>query len=435
MTVVTPDAQTPSLTLSAEDTMRACLNRVAERDCEVRAWAHLDRDLALEYAREADEREPRSVLHGVPIGLKDIIETGDQPTGYGSPIWAGHRPEKDAEAVRRLREAGAVIMGKTTSTEFATYQPTLTMNPHNPTHTPGGSSSGSAAAVADGQVQIALGTQTAGSVNRPGSFCGVFTLKPTFNRWPFQGVLPVALEFDTLGGFARDPRDLARLDAVLSTPRPEGTSVRSRSLPELSRLRVGVVRGPWWDRAEPAAAAMLGSVADRLASLVGVVENLDMPAALGNLQDSHASLQSLEAGWYLREMMAPDPSGVSDLLKGHIAAAQAMTADEVQFARVALRDAREFVSAAFASYDVLITLAAPGEAPDTLEFTGDPAFNRLASTAGIPSAGLPVGTGDHGLPLGLQIMAPRDADQALMDLVCTLTHVVGLSSVPDLPAA
>lgn len=210
--------------------------------------------------------------------------------------------------------------------------------------------------------------------------------------------------------------------------------MRTRTLPELPNLRVGIVRGPWWDRAEPEAAAMLESVADQLSSLADAVESIDMPEALANLQDSHASLQSLEAGWYLREMIAKDPSGVSDLLKGHIAAAQAMTADEVQFARVALRDAREFVAAAFASYDVLITLAAPGEAPGTLEITGDPAFNRLASTAGVPAAGLPVGVGAHGMPLGLQIMAPKDADQALMELVCTLTHKVGLASVPALPA-
>jgi amidase len=428
----TDETLTPSLTTTSREAVTAALARVAERDCEVRAWAHLDPDLALSYADAADATERRSPLHGVPIGLKDIIETGDQPTSYGSEAWVGHRPERDAESVRRLRAAGAVILGKTTSTEFATYQPTGTMNPHNPEHTPGGSSSGSAAAVADGQVQIALGTQTAGSVNRPGSFCGVFTLKPTYGRWPFQGVLPVALSFDTLGGFARDPRDLARLDAVLSSPRPEGTGVRTRSLPALAGLRVGVIRGPWFGKAESAAVAMLAAVAAQLGTLVSVVRDIEMPPELANLDTSHASIQSLEAGWYLRDRIARDPSKVSDLLKGHIAAAAALSSDEQQFARTALRDARTFAGDALSQVDVLITLAAPGEAPHSLDSTGDPAFNRLASTAGLPSAGLPVGVGEHGLPLGLQIIAPHDADQALMRLVVELT-LAGLSAIPDLP--
>ena len=433
--MTTSSTRSTSVTESSTAAVTACLARVQERDCEVRAWAHLDPAQALAAAAEADATEPLSSLHGVTVGLKDIIETGDMPTAYGSPIWLGHRPERDAVSVRRLREAGAVIMGKTTTTEFATYQPTITMNPHDHTHTPGGSSAGSAAAVADGQVQIALGTQTAGSVNRPGSFCGVFTLKPTYNRWPFEGVLPVALEFDTLGGFARDPRYLARLDAVLSSPRPEGTATRTRVLPPLDRLRIGVIRGPWWDRAEPEAAMMLADVAARLSAHAASVEDLEMPAELGSLQQSHASLQNLEAGFYLEEMISPDPSKASALLKRHIADAKALSADEVQLARAALRDARAFAADAFTRVDVLLTLAAPGEAPETLESTGDPAFNRLASTAGIPAAGLPVGTGSHGLPLGLQVIGPANADQALMDLVCQLTFDVGISAVPDLPQA
>jgi Asp-tRNA(Asn)/Glu-tRNA(Gln) amidotransferase A subunit family amidase len=423
----------PSLTGTSRAAVSGCLNRVAERDCEVRAWAHLDRHLALRYATEADQAEPVSPLHGVPVGLKDIIDTADQPTSYGSPAWIGHRPQRDAESVRRLRAAGAVIMGKTTTTEFATYQPTLTMNPHDQEHTPGGSSSGSAAAVADGQVQIALGTQTAGSVNRPGSFCGVFTLKPTYGRWPFAGVLPVALSFDTLGGFARDPRDLGRLDTVLSSPRADGAPARTRALPPLSELRVGVVRGPWFDRAEPAAADMLAWAAGQLGALAGEVRDVAVPAELAALQDAHADIQSLEAGWYLRDMIARNPDKVSELLKGHIAAAQALDADQQQLCRAALRDARAFARDALSEVDVLITLAAPGEAPHSLESTGDPAFNRLASTAGLPAAGLPVGTGERGLPLGLQIIGPPHADRSLMELVITLTHDVGLAAVPALP--
>lgn len=429
-----PIGATPALTGSAVESFEQHVARIQQRDADVKAWAYLDLDLARSAAEAADAVAPKSSIHGITVGLKDIIETGDQPTGYGSPIWEGHRPAQDAVAVRRLREAGAVIMGKTTTTEFATYEPTATRNPRNLGHTPGGSSSGSAAAVADGQVQVALGTQTAGSVNRPGSFCGDFTLKPTFNRWPFQGVLPVALTFDTLGGFARDPRDLARLDYVLSSPRPEGGQVRTRTLPALSELRVGVVTGPWWNLAEPEAAAMLESVADELRTLVRDVKDAPMPAALSDLQTAHALTQSLEAGFWLVDMMAPDPSRVSDLLKGHIASAKALNADQIEYNLSVLRDTRAFVADAFEKFDVLITLAAPGEAPITLETTGDPAFNRLASTAGVPSAGVPVGVGAHGLPLGLQIIAPANADQALMELVVNLSENFDIGAFPGIPA-
>jgi amidase len=366
--------------------------------------------------------------------LKDIIDTGDQPTSYGSLLWSEHRPVEDAEAVRRLREAGAVIMGKTTTTEFATYNPTVTMNPHNNMHTPGGSSSGSAAAVADGQVRIALGTQTAGSINRPGSFCGVFTFKPTFNRWPFNGVLPVSLTFDTLGGFSRDPSDLAKLDAVLASPRPDGTPTRTRILPPLPKLRIGVMRGPWFDRAEPAAADMLEVVADRLRGLVDLVADVDVPAELAALQSAHANIQSLEAGWYLRDMISPNPDKVSDLLKNTIAEAHAMSADEIESCRAVLAETRVFAVRVFDDFDIVITLAAPGEAPRSLSSTGDPAFNRFASTAGLPSAGMPVGNGPTDLPLGLQIVGPPDSDQALLDIVSRLTFDEAISAIPELPA-
>lgn len=425
---------TTTQTVSSEQAVAEHLARIAARDAAVGAWAHLDPDLALEQARAADRVAARTPLHGRPVGLKDIIDTADQPTGYGSPAWTGFRPADDAVAVQRLRAAGAVIMGKTTTTEFATYKPTATRNPHNPAHTPGGSSSGSAAAVADGQVRLALGTQTAGSVNRPGSFCGVFTIKPSFGRWPFTGVLPVALSFDTLGAFARDPRDLAELDAVLADPAPDGSATRDHALPPLAELRIGLLRGPWFDRAEPAAADMLQRSADTLAGLVGSLIEVETPPELEQLQTAHADIQSLEAGWYLQQMIKRSPTQVSDLLKGEIAHAHSLTADEQEFRRNALREAAIFAHLTLERYDVLVTLAAPGEAPATLESTGDPAFNRLASTAGLPAAGLPVGTGPHGLPLGLQLIGPRHGDRALLALVAALTFEHGLASVPPLPA-
>jgi amidase len=417
---------------TSERQLRTCLERVDARDAVVLAWAHLDRDHALAQARAADAQGERSEIHGIPVGLKDIIETQDQPTAYGSPIWEGHRPSRDARAVTRLREAGAVIMGKTTTTEFATYHPTNTRNPHNPEHTPGGSSSGSAAAVADAQVTLALGTQTAGSVNRPGSFCGVFTLKPTYGRWPFTGVLPVALTFDTLGGFTRSPQQLAALDRVLSGSAASSDDAPATELPELSGLRIGWLHEPWLGRAEPEALAMVDDVAAQLGT-VSKLGRLEVPAELGELQTAHASIQNREAAQALRTLIAPAPSRISPLLAEHLAAGAAMTADEVQHALRVLREVRSFVTRAFEDFDVLLTLAAPGEAPTPRDSTGDPAFNRLTSTAGVPAVGVPVGRGARGLPLGIQLIGPAHGDQALLRVVTEAARVLGVPTPTELP--
>lgn len=195
------------------------------------------------------------------------------------------------------------------------------------------------------------------------------------------------------------------------------------------------MRGPWWDRAEPEAAAMLQSVADQLRAVAGSVVDLDVPDHLGALQHAHATIQSVEAGFYLRDMIAPDPSKVSALLAHHLAEAAALSADQVEAYRATLRDVRSFGAETMRTHDVLITLAAPGEAPASRETTGDPAFNRFASTTGFPAVGLPVGTGAHGLPLGLQIIAPENADQALVELACRLTFDMGLSAIPPLPGS
>ena len=433
MTATFQRPRSSCLAKTSQEAIEEQLQRIAERDDVVGAWAHLDPELARLQAAKADAERPRSTLHGMSVGLKDIIETSDQPTGYGSPMWAGHRPAHDAEAVRRLRRAGAIVMGKTTTTEFATYHPTQTRNPHNLDHTPGGSSSGSAAAVADGQVRLALGTQTAGSVLRPGSFCGVFTVKPTYGRWPFTGVLPVALTFDTLGGFARDPRDLLQLDSVLSEPDLGASIADNQPLPPVSELRVGIVRGPWWDRAESEAQQMLQDCIAVISGLVDSVQDVDTPTELAALEGAHSLIQSLEAGAFLAPMIGRDPRRISDLLRQELAEAAAASADTVQSARTVLHAARSFVAHTWDHVDLLVTLAAPGEAPRGMTHTGDPVFNRLASTAGTPAIGLPIGRGAHGLPLGLQIIAPSSTDRALLSLAVYLTDVVGLADIPSLP--
>ncbi len=409
-----------------------CLERIAARDHAIGAWAHLDPDLALEQARARDAEPRRSALHGIPFGLKDIIETGDQPTGYGSELWEGWRPDRDAEVVRRLRRDGAVILGKTTTTEFATYRPTRTRNPHGLEHTPGGSSSGSAAAVADGQVPLALGTQTAGSVLRPGSFCGVFTLKPTYGRWPFDGVLPVALTFDTVGGFARHPAWLGALDESLAS---DGVHTPdSVVLPALRDMRVGVLRPPWADRATPAAARMLEEFRSGISEVVAEVRDIEVPAELAALDDAHTLIMAAEASAALAERIhRSHPERISDQLHAFLFAGRTAPASDIQRARRVLRSARAFVDRAFADVDLLLTLAAPGEAPAGLTSTGDPVFNKLASVSGCPAVGLPAGRGVHGLPLGIQLIAPAHADQALVRVATSLTDGVGLAARPQVP--
>ena len=412
---------------TAAATLQQYLDRIGLRDNAVRAWAHLDPELAHTQARALDTESPRTALHGVPIGVKDIIDTADQPTGYGSEMWAGHRPVRDADVIARLRDAGAVILGKTATTEFATYQPSVTRNPHNLEHTPGGSSSGSAAAVADGQVPIALGTQTAGSVLRPGSYCGVFTLKPTYHRWPFDGVLPVALSFDTVGAFARHPAWLGELDAVL-THRPGAAS-----LPATDRLRVGVLRTPWSDRATPAAAAALDRFTAGLAELGAQVIDIDVPADLADLDGGHTLLMAAEAASALQPRLHGDGRGISNQLAAFLATGRAATPNAVQQARAVIQACTRFTTAALHRVDVLVTLAATGEAPHGLGSTGDPVFNKLASVTGLPAVGLPVGTGAAGLPLGVQIIGPPQADHALVRIATCLTDRAGLTARCALP--
>ncbi|MGX6509943.1 amidase [Rhodococcus sp. SJ-2] len=438
MTAVSgPTAPTSPITDILADEHRSvaaverCLARIEERDETIMAWAHVDPELALSQASARDSEQRRSPLHGIPFGIKDIIDTDDQPTAYGSELWKGHRPDGDAEVVRRLRRDGAVIMGKTTTTEFATYRPTETRNPHHTGHTPGGSSSGSAAAVADGQVPLALGTQTAGSVLRPGSFCGVFTLKPTYGRWPFDGVLPVALTFDTVGAFARHPAWLGAIDESLSTAGhvPPPATV----LAPLRELRVGVLRPPWDDRATPAAAALLEDFTSGLRGLVSDIVDVQIPADLADLDDAHTLLMAAEASAALAERIhGSRPGSVSRQLTNFLQSGREAPSNAIQSARTVLRRARTVVDRLFDDLDLLVTLAAPGEAPVIGTGTGDPVFNKLASVSGCPAVGLPAGRGVHGLPLGIQLVAPAHADQALVRIATCLTDRAGLAARPGI---
>ncbi|MCC3312417.1 amidase [Nocardia africana] len=417
---------------SSISTVERYLDRVAERDEFIRAWAFLDPDLVRAQARALDAESPRSPLHGIPVGIKDIVDTADQPTAYGSSLWSGHRPGRDAEAVRRLRAAGALIFGKTATTEFATYEPARTRNPHNLDHTPGGSSSGSAAAVADGQVPIALGTQTAGSVLRPGSYCGVFTLKPSYGRWSFDGVLPVALSFDTLGAFARHPVWLGAVDHILTAPGQTGEE--QTALPATRDLTVGVLRPPWAERAGRDASERLESFAAGLRAHGTTVTEISVPPELAELDDAHTLIMAAEAAAALSDRVGRDGTdGISPRLAEFLAFGRGAEPSRIQHARSILRAARRFLQDAHRRADVLLTLASTGEAPRGLDSTGDPVFNKLASVGGLPAVGLPTGTGATGLPLGVQLIGPTGTDHALVRIATCLTDRVGLAARCPLP--
>ncbi len=390
--------------ITAEALVRACLDRIEADEPRVQAWQHLDPEAALAQARRIDSAETRPLLGGVPIGVKDIIDTADQPTECGSPIRRGRRPGTDAACVAALRAAGGIILGKTVTTEFACYQPGKTRNPHDPTRTPGGSSSGSAAAVADGMVPAALGTQTAGSIIRPAAFCGVFGLKPSFGLLSLSGVVPVSPSLDTLGIFTRALEDFPVLLAALGAP----VRVELRSAPP----RVGVCRTDAWPQATPAAQALVEDVAEALELVDAPRRDVELPPELVGLAETHTTIMAAEAARALAGEGHPEL--LSAKLRDLVAAGEAVTPEGYRAALARAEAARSAAARLFEDADVLVTPSTPGEAPEGLSTTGDPVFNRLWSLLHLPCVSLPVGRGPSGLPLGLQLVGAPGADAALL---------------------
>lgn len=373
-----------------------------EAGADLAAFVHVDPALVLAEARERDARDDPGPLHGVPIAVKDIIDTADQPTAYGSPLHAGHRPERDATAVARLRAAGAVIVGKTVTTEFALFAPGPTRNPLDPARTPGGSSSGSAAAVAAGLVPLALGTQTAGSIVRPASFCGVFGAKPTFGVVPVDGVHPCAADLDTVGVLGRDVGDLALALGVMADD-PSAFAPRVRA----EHLRVGWLPTPEWALVPEATRTVLVDGVARIAAAEGIdVIELVHPPAFEGLVDAQAALMRAEAFDALAEART-HPESLSRELREYLGAAP----DPEAIARgLAHRDrARAALPELFSGVDVLLAPAVLGEAPDRAT-TGDPVLCRAWTLLGTPTVAVPGLVGPAGLPLGVQVVASAGAD-------------------------
>jgi Asp-tRNA(Asn)/Glu-tRNA(Gln) amidotransferase A subunit family amidase len=408
--------------LTAEALVAACLDRIAARESVVGAWQYLDRDQALAEARRRDGEAPRGPLHGLPIAVKDLIDTSDMPTAYGSPIYRGHRPAADAACVALARAAGAIVLGKTVTTEFATFTPGKTANPHNPAHTPGGSSSGSAAAVADGMAPLAFGTQTAGSVIRPASFCGVVGYKPSFGLINRAGVKPLSDSLDTVGVYARTVDDAAFFAGVL-TERPV-----LRHLAVADRApRFGLYRTPMWAAAEPAAAAALDEARGALDRAGARVEELAIAPEHEGLTEAQDKIMGFETCRALADERIRHSAELSPRLAQLLDAGMAVGADEYDAARALAETARRSLAGFFGDCDAILTPAAPGEAPAGLGYTGDPLFNRMWTLLGAPCVTVPARWGESGLPTGVQLVGRVGDDVRLMACAAFLERALASS--------
>jgi Asp-tRNA(Asn)/Glu-tRNA(Gln) amidotransferase A subunit family amidase len=392
--------------LTSEALVAACLERIAGREERVRAWACLDRERALAQARGRDRAARRGPLHGVPVGIKDIIDTAALPTEYNSPIYRGHRPKADAACVALLEQAGGVLLGKTVTTEFANNHPAQTRNPHDPAHTPGGSSSGSAAAVADLMVPLALGTQTGGSVIRPAAFCGVAACKPSFGAINRAGVKMVAESLDTIGIFSRQAEDLAFLLSVLTGKEIPGE--------QKGKPRVGLCRTPRWRDADAASQANLEQAARQLERAGASLRDYELPAGSEQLFDRHKVIMGYETARALAWEYLHHREAISTTLGKRLDEGWQVTRAEYDAMRETARRCRRALAEDLRGFDFLLTPSAPGEAPATLASTGDPVFNRAWTLFGVPCVTLPHGRGAHRLPLGVQLVGAFDGDMALL---------------------
>lgn len=404
-------------TFTSLELVTACLDRIHAREEQVGAWAWLDPDQALAQARACDRRPATTPMHGVPVGVKDIIDTADMPTCYGSEIYNGHYPDKDAECIRLLRQAGAVIMGKTVTTEFAFYAPGKTSNPHNLEHTPGGSSSGSAAAVADFHVPVALGTQTAGSIIRPASFNGVFGCKPTYNSYSLDGIHPLAPDLDTLGAFSRSAADLALLHGVLSE---QETGAPDAERPDT----VAVVRTPAWEDADAETQDYMLDFAGRLRqSGIDVIEADE--ELLNGLMEVQQAYLARGAASSLGHITDQHPGEVRPQTRDLVVEGRRVDESFNAGLQDALARGERFLSEVFSRADLIITPSAPGEAPAGLHNTGNPMFNRIWTFLQSPCMNLPLTRGRRGLPIGIQLVCNRQEDKRLFAYSAYLQNVTG----------
>ncbi len=410
--------------LSSEDLVRACLECIDHDEQTVQAWMHIDPEYAVQQARQADEFRQTGAdlgpLHGVPVGVKDIFDTYDMPTECGTPLFAGRQPTDDAHAVAALREAGAIILGKTVSTELAVYFPGKTTNPNDPARTPGGSSSGSAAAVAANMVPLALGTQTNGSMIRPASFCGVYGFKPSFGAISRYGVLSLSRALDTVGVFARCVEDLALVTEPLIGFAERDPATRLRARPHLVAAAISepplapnlaFIKSPVWEQADADTRGAFTELADFLGDHCDEVE---LPGLFNSAVGWHRTIMNADLAKSLGRLHEDGKDKLSAKLQEMIEEGQSCLALDYNRALDMIDVLYAGLEQVFDRYDAIITPATTGEAPLGLESTGDPIFCTLWTLMGLPAVSLPLLQGSNDMPIGVQLVGARNDDARLL---------------------
>jgi Asp-tRNA(Asn)/Glu-tRNA(Gln) amidotransferase A subunit family amidase len=391
---------------SSEALVSDCLARIESRDGDIHAWAFIDADLALRQARALDAAEPMGPLHGVPVGIKDVLDTKDMPTEYGSPLYKGNRPDKDTATVAALRAAGAVILGKTVTTEFACPFPSVTRNPHDLERTPGVSSSGSAAAVADFMVPLANGTQTGGSVIRPASLCGLYGFKGSLDGLDRTGIRHLKPSIDTLGLFARHLEDIQLMRRALTGD--SGTAAHANP------PRIGIARTHVWPQAAPESVAMIEQASSRLAAAGASVEDVEMAGDFTAVMDRFSYITSYEGVRASDDFIADHLDEINAWSRKGYEFGKTVSDEDYEGAKAEADRVRGLLAALFGDYDFLITPAATGEAPKDLTAIEGGVFNALWTLMYVPCVTLPAFTGPNGMPVGLQLVGPQGDDAATL---------------------
>ena len=418
--------------ISSEELVAACLEQIDRLEETVGAWAHLDPEFALEQGRQADQalREGRTLgpLHGVPVGIKDIIDTRDLPTEDGTILHRGRRPDRDAAVISNLHTAGAVIMGKTVTTELAVYSPGKTRNPHDPSRTPGGSSSGSAAAVAAGMVPLALGTQTNGSMIRPASFCGVYGFKPTYGLVPRTSILRQSPPLDQVGVFARSIEDTALIAQAIMGYDDGDPVTRPRAVPDLVTIqaedppvqpKLAFVKSPVWEQADEPTRAAFEELKDALGECA---EETSLPQMFDQAHEMHRVIMEADLAMSFAREYLDGGDQMSQVLKEMIERGQKVLATDYNSAVAGIDTLYNGFDQVFEWHDAIITPATLGEAPVGLDSTGSPTFCTIWTLCGMPAITLPLLQGENGMPLGVQLVGARGDDGSLLRIARWLVN-------------
>lgn len=443
LTIAAAAEQIRARRLSPVELVRSCLQRIDQLEPRLQAWVTIDRDGALAAAQQCEEEiqrgQYRGPLHGIPIGIKDIFYTAGLRTTAGSPIYADFVPDYDATAVQRLKEAGAIILGKAQTTEFAALAPSPTHNPWNLEHTPGGSSSGSAVAVAAAMCPGALGSQTYGSTIRPAAYCGCVGLKPTYGRISAYGVFALSWSLDHVGLFARTVTDIALLLQMLAGDDPQDPACEQVPVPDYAKalgtpqpLRLGLVREFFLEKADEETRKHTEAMAERFARAGARIEEVRLPASFAGEPEAHFTMMFAESATSHREAYAQHKARYSPQMQDLIEKGLKVSGIEYVEARRQQQRFRHDMEALCRTVDALLTPSAPAPAPRGFTTTGDPSFNGPASFSGLPSLGLPSGLSANGLPFGIQLMSAAFTEERLLAAGKWCEAVLDFRQVPPL---